>query len=298
MAAVQQRRGGHPFVVHLYASYTGPSTATADGLISEATWWSANGLKIAAVLRYAPADTRQVAGYLPWVRTLTKRLAAIPGTVSIQIANEPNNLSPGTGDGSFPGVIAAIATGVPAARGQLVADRRPDVLVGFNWASGSTPTTTEPMWKQLRQAGGAAFTSAVGFVALNTYPGTWSPPSAGLAPTPTQIAAALSSTIKALRMTYMPAAGVGGAAIVIGETGYPTNLTRTEVTQSAVVGAIVSTVNSIRTTYGVTELYLFDLRDGNTSSGQLENGYGLLRDDYSPKPAFTTLQQLIATVGA
>jgi hypothetical protein len=298
MAAVQQLRAGHPFVVHLYASYTDTSTATADGMVSEATWWSANGLKIAAVLRYTPTDPTRVAGYVPWVRALTKRLAAIAGTVSIQIANEPNNLWPGTGDGAFPGVIAAIATGVPAARRELVADRRPDVLVGFNWASGSAPTTTDPMWRQLRQAGGTAFTGAVGFVAVNTYPGTWSPPSSIVAPTSTQIAAAISSTLKALRQTDMPAAGVGGAAIVIGETGYPTSLMRTEATQSAVVAAIVSTVNSIKATYGVTDLYLFDLRDANTSSGELENGYGILHDDYSPKPAFATLQHLIATTGA
>ncbi len=297
MAAVQQLRGGHPFVVHLYASYTDTSMATADGMISEATWWSANGLKVAAVLRYTPTDASQAAGYVPWVRALTKRLAAIPGTVSIQIANEPNNLWPGTGDGAFPGVIAAIAAGVPAARRELVADRRPDVLVGFNWASGSAPTTTDPMWRQLRQAGGTAFTSAVGFVAVNTYPGTWSPPSSIVAPTSTQIAAGITSTLKALRLTDMPAAGVGAAAIVIGETGYPTSLMRTEVTQSAVVAAIISTVNSIKATYGVSDLYLFDLRDGNTGSGQLENGYGILHDDYSPKPAFATLQQLVASIG-
>jgi len=156
MAAVQQLRAGHEFVIHVYASYTGTSTAPADGLISEATWWSANGLKVAATI---------------------------------------------------------------------------------------------------------------------------------------------TTTLAALRTTDMPAAGVGGAAIVIGETGYPTTSTRTAATQSAVVQAIVSTVNSVKATYGVTDLYFFDLRDGNTASGQLENGYGLLHDDYSPKPAFATLAHLIATVG-
>lgn len=42
----------------------------------------------------------------------------------------------------------------------------------------------------------------------------------------------------------------------------------------------------------------FSLRDANTASGQLENGYGLLHDDYTPKPAFAAYQQTIATEGA
>lgn len=298
MAAVQRLRGGHRFVVHLYADYTGTSTASADALMSEATWWSSNGLRVAAVLRYRPADATMAAGYLPWVRTQTRRLAAIAGTTSIQIANEPNNLSPGSGDGSYPGVIAAIAGGVPVARSELITDGRPDVLVGFNWAAGSSPTTTEPMWTQLRRAGGTSFAAAVGFVSVDVYPGTWSPPSASAVPTSAQISATMTSTLKALRATDMPDAGVGGAAIVIGETGYPTMAGRTEATQNAVLESIVSTVDSIKATYGVTDLYWYSLRDANTASDQLENGYGLLRDDYSAKPAFATLQQLIATVGA
>lgn len=298
LAAVQQLRGGHPFVMHLYADYTGTSTASADGLISEATWWSANGLQVSAVLRYRPADSSKASGYVPWVRTQTRRLAAIARTVSIQIANEPNNLSPGAGDGSYPGVIDAIAQAVPAARSELVGAGRSDVLVGFNWAAGSTPTTTEPMWSQLLQAGGSAFTAAVGFVAVNVYPGTWSPPSSSSVPTSAQIDATMRSTLDALRFKHMAAAGVGGAAIVVGETGYPTTASRTEATQNAVLTQIVSTVDATKATYGVTDLYWFSLRDGNTASGQLENGYGVMRDDYTPKPAFTTLQHLVATIGA
>lgn len=298
LAAVQRLRNGRPFVVHLYGDYDGVSTASADGLLSEATWWSANGLKLAAVLRYRPADASKASGYVAWVRTQTRRLAALAGTVSIQIGNEPNNNSPGAGDGGYPGVVSAIAAGVPAARGELVSAKRSDVLVGFNWAAGSSPATTEPIWSQLRTAGGTSFTSAVGFVAVNVYPGTWSPPSAQAVPTSAQVDATMRSTLDALRAKHMPAAGVGSARIVVGETGYPTTASRTEATQDAVLRQIVATVDATKTTYGVTDLYWFALRDGNTASGQLENGYGLLRDDYGPKPAFASLQRLVATIGA
>ncbi len=294
MAAVRAVKGDRPFVVHVYGDYTGVSNASVDGLLSEASWWSANGMKVSAVLRYRPADKSKAAGYPAWVRTQTRRLAAVTGLYSIHVGNEPNNLSPGAGDGSYPGVIDAIAAGVPAARAELDALGRSGVRVGFNWAAGSFPTTTEPMWAALRQAGGTTFTSAVGFVSVNVYPGTWSPPSALVPPTATQVASTVRATLDALRTRHMPAAGVGGADIIVGETGYPTSSTRTEATQEMVLRTVVDEVETVRGLYGVTDLYAFALRDGNTASGQLENGYGLLRDDYSAKPAFAVLKNAVS----
>lgn len=298
MAMVKQLKGSRSFVVHVYGHYDGVSNASADSLLGEATWWSANGLKVAAVLRYRPADAGKAAGYGAWVRTQTRRLAALPGTISIQIANEPNNQAPNAGDGSYPGVINAIATAVPAARAEVVAADRPDILIGFNWAAGESPTTTEPMWAALKQAGGSAFTQAVGFVGVNVYPGTWSPPIATSAITAAQVEATMRSALDAARNKHMVAAGVGGAGIVIGETGYPTTAARPAEAQDLVLRAIVGVAEATKAIFGVTGVYWFSLRDGNTASGQLENGYGLLRDDFTPKPAFTTLQGLVASMGA
>ena len=298
MAMVKQLKGSRTFVVHVYGHYDGVSDASADSLLSEAAWWSSNGLKVAAVLRYRPADAGRAAGYGAWVRTQTRRLAALAGTISIQIANEPNNQAPNAGDGSYPGVINAIATAVPAARAEVVAANRPEILIGFNWAAGESPTTTEPMWAALKQAGGSAFTQAVGFVGVNVYPGTWSPPIATSAITAAQVGATMRSTLDAARNKHLVAAGVGGATLVIGETGYPTTAARSPETQDLVLQAIVEAAEATKAIFGVTGVYWFSLRDGNTASGQLENGYGLLRDDYTPKPAFTTLQGLVASIGA
>ena len=298
MAAVKELKGAQPFVVHLYGEYNGVSNGSVDALVSEASWWSSNGVQVSAVLRYRPSDAGKAAGYAAWVRTQTRRLAALPGTVAIQIANEPNNDAPDAGDGSYPGIVDAIADGVPAARAEVVAAGRGDIQIGFNWAAGSTPTATEPLWTALRQAGGSAFTQAVGFVGVNVYPGTWSPPLAATAPTTAQIDAAVRSTLSAVRNKHMVAAGVASASIVITETGYPTTAARSATTQDTVLRAIVAAADATKSTYGVTDVRWFSLRDGNTASGQLENGYGLLRDDYTPKPAFTTLRAIVAGIGA
>jgi hypothetical protein len=132
-------------------------------------------------------------------------------------------------------------------------------------------------------------------VAVNVYPGTWSPPAATAAPDPAKVATTLRATLTALRKHHMPAAGLRrNVRLVIGETGYPTTPARSEAYQDAVLRAVVTTVEPMRATYRITDLYWFGLRDGNTASAQLENGYGLLRDDYSAKPAFETFRELVA----
>ena len=57
---------------------------------------------------------------------------------------------------------------------------------------------------------------------------------------------------------------------------------------------MVGAVHEFRGTYNVTDYRWFDLRDHNTSSANFQHHYGLLRDDYSPKPAFCRLSELIA----
>ena len=298
LAAVKRLKGGRAFVVHLYGDYTGTSDASADRLLREASWWASHGLQIAAILRYRPASRREAAGYPAWARAQARRLAALPGTVSIQIANEPTNMASAAGDGSYPGVVRAIARGVPAARQEVVASGRPDILVGFNWAAGRHPDRTDRIWGRLKRAGGSAFTRAVGFVAVNVYPGTWSAPLSTNAPRMAQIRATMRRTLHAMRFRHMVAAGVPRASITIGETGYPTTARRKQQTQDRVLQAIAGVADAARATYGVTDLYWFALRDGRSASGELENGYGLLRDDYTAKPAFATLRSLIARIGA
>jgi hypothetical protein len=52
-------------------------------------------------------------------------------------------------------------------------------------------------------------------------------------------------------------------------------------------------VHDFRGTYHVTDYRWFDLRDHNTSSPNLQHHYGLLRDDYSRKPAFGVYRRLV-----
>jgi len=298
MAAVKALQGSRTLTVHLYGQYTGTGNGEADALVSDAKWWSDNGLRVEMVLRYRPARRLDV-GYVRWVQTVVSRLAALPGLVALQIGNEPNNTtSAAAGDGAYPGVINAIAHGVPAARTALTAAGRPDVAVGFNWAAGNSPCSTEPMWSQLRLAGGNAFISAVGWVGIDVYPGTWSAPAQTTFPTARLVNSTVTDSLRCLRTQHMATAHLpASVTITVAETGYPTDAGRSETTQATVLQQTIAAIESVRDKYGVTDVRWFSLRDANTASGQLENGYGLLHDDYTTKPAFAAYQQIIAAKG-
>jgi hypothetical protein len=299
LAAVKQLQGARSFVVHLYGEYSGTNPGGADALLGDATWWSDHGVEVEAVLRYRPASPSAGAGYAGWVAAVAARLAAVRHVVAIQIGNEGNATgSAAASDGAYPGVTGAIATALPAARAAVLTAGRPDVAIGFNWAAGANPCALDPYFAALERAGGQGFVGAVGWVGVDVYPGTWSAPTATPDPSPDAIAASMTSALGCLRGRQMPSAGLPATVpITVAETGYPTDAARSEASQTVVLRAIVGAIRAVAATDGVTDLRWFGLRDANTGSGQLENGYGLLRDDYSSKPAFATYQELVAADG-
>jgi hypothetical protein len=58
----------------------------------------------------------------------------------------------------------------------------------------------------------------------------------------------------------------------------------------------VGAVQDFRGTYNVTDYRWFDLRDHSSASTNFQHHYGLLRDDYSPKPAFEAYRALVASL--
>jgi hypothetical protein len=103
------------------------------------------------------------------------------------------------------------------------------------------------------------------------------------------------AALSQLRRCFMPIAGLGaGVPIHVEENGWPTGPGRAEESQAQVLETMVRAVHDFRGTYGVTDYRWFDLRDHNSSSGNFQHHYGLLRDDYSPKPAFEAYRRLVS----
>jgi hypothetical protein len=97
-----------------------------------------------------------------------------------------------------------------------------------------------------------------------------------------------------LRECFMPIARLGrDIPIHVEENGWPTGPGRPESEQVRALRQMVGAVNDFRGTYNVTDYRWFDLRDHNSSGPNFQQHYGLLRDDYSPKPAFGAYRDLV-----
>ena len=88
-------------------------------------------------------------------------------------------------------------------------------------------------------------------------------------------------------------------SIRVTENGWPTGTnpftgaTRTDERQSEVIEAVVRTVHRLAGELNITHYTLFGLRDADSSKADLFHHFGVLRDDYTPKPAYATFKSLV-----
>jgi len=296
--ALRRLRGDRQLVLHLYSSWTGDvgEQEAVDRALAEVRHYAAAGFAVEPVLRYRPARGADVAGFTAHVRAVGRELAAHRAVVAVQITNEANVPgAPDAADGAYPEARAALVRGVVAADQELRAARRADVRVGFNWAAAGDPGPADAFWRDLRRLGGRRFVAAVDWVGVDVYPGTWS----GEGDHPRAVRAELERVLRLLRRTALPAAGLGpDVDLRISENGFPTGAARDEARQAMLLREAITTVDRLRTTYGITDYRWFDLRDAITGRPELEHGYGVLRDDYGEKPGFAVLAELIRRLGA
>jgi hypothetical protein len=297
LAALEALRpAGQPFVVHLYAGFTGPGGYTAAQQVGqEISQYEAAGLEVELVLTYRPTDggnADDVQEYAQFVRDSVKAFGPNPDFVSMQITNEANIAgAPNASDGYYHDAEDALIAAVIAAKQEIQGDGHTQVKVGFNWAY-SDSGTEAGFWSYLARHGGHAFRSALDWVGLDVYPGTWGPPLVGDLANGTTLA--IDRAVAALR-AHMLEARIGfDVPLHISENGYPTGAGRTPAMQVVAMTAAVRAVVAGRTRFNISDYRWFDLRDADTASNNFESAYGLMTDTYAPKPAFDVYRQLVA----
>jgi hypothetical protein len=217
-------------------------------------------------------------GFAGFVRQAVRDVAAWGGG-KVQVGEELN--VPAPLDGGSPGCFEAIGAGVAAALEERDCHDAP-VLVGVNAAGLPDPA----FWNQLTSAIGPHNARRLDYVGLDAFPDVFQP-------IPHQnLTAAVTFLLRRFR-TVTTEAGIPEATpIHITETGWPTGGRRTESTQAQVLATVADAVIASGT--GVRAYEWFGLRDGLTTATWTAR-FGILRDDYAPKPAFATLQHLITS---
>ena len=323
MAALEALRGvpGRRFVVRVYASDDGTHRSLPRGLLEDISRYSSAGFDVELVIAYRRRGVRPLVGvrrYAGFVRRAVRAVRHHRHVVSLQITNEVNlRGAPNASDGAYPGARGALIRGVVAAKDELRRRRVTHIRVGFSWAY-EQGRASRRFWRSLGRVGGRPFVRAVDWVGVDIYPGTWGPELRGARTagvgvdiyrptglelrggnTAAAVRARMIGALRTLRRSYLPRARLGrSVALHVAEIGYPTGAGRSDAMQAVVADAAVRAAHDVRAAYHVTDLRWFDLRDADSANPSFESQYGLLRDDYTPKPAFGTFAALVARYGA
>ncbi len=249
-------------------------------------------------VRYHPPEGQagDMRAWKQYVRRAVRILGKRKSVVALSITNEANfAVSPNTSDGSYPGVREAIVKGILAAHRKLRKIDRRDVELGFSFAWRFKPDNDRAFWEEIGARATPKFRRALDYVGLQIYPGLVFPP----VPIPGRTAG--DETVEALtllRDCYMPKAGIGlRTDLWVSENGYATNLARTEASQARDLQTTLDAVHAYSGTLGVSDYRYFNLRDNNSAGPDLFDAVGVLRDDYSQKPAFAVLHDAVSGYG-
>jgi hypothetical protein len=275
-----------PFLVRGYVVYRGAGW-TSNQTPADPVRYARDGRRLDLVICYRSEDG-DLGDWVRFVRDTVRRYG--PHLDSLQVTEEPNNPHADTGgDGSSPNVRQAVVEGVLAAREEAS-------LQGYRLKVGfaATPTfrPTDDFWPDLAARGGPAFATALDYVGLDFYPDVFRPVPAE------QLQAAVEGVLTHYRWVNLATGGIPpGVPIRVTENGWPTGPGRPPERQAAVLETVVRAIDGVRSALHVTHYEFFLLRDGDSDRAEMGYQFGLLRHDYTPKPAFETYRRLIAELG-
>jgi len=207
---------------------------------------------------------------------------------NLQICDEPNRFEY-PGDGRFSHSVEAVVTGVRVAR-NTVRRRGLHAAVGFN----AVPSyvLNDSFWQGLSKHVDRDFLNALDYVGLNMYLDV-SDPLVG------EVEDAVEETLHHFRHVSMAEAGIPAVIpLHISENGWPTGPNRFYTRQADILERIVHKIYELRGSLNINQFELFSLRDADTGNPDVLHQFGIMRDDYTPKPAFETYRRLIQEFGA
>ncbi len=287
--------GGAPFYIRLNRFFWSLGPPGIRHFMKLTERYARRGYLIELQLRYHPRPEQEgnIDAWVRFVERVVRKFGANPSVRALQVTNEVNffPVAPDASDSYYAGAREALVHGVIAAKAEAVRLGHDQLKIGFNWAYRTDPDRERSFWTEIGALGGEPFVRALDWVGLDAYPGTVFPP----VEAPGGYRDGMVNALSVLRECYLPIAGIGDSVpIKVEENGYPTlEPARSYETQVQAMREMVGAVDEFRGTYNVTDYRWFDLRDHRTSSANFQQQYGILRDDYTPKPAFAVYGELI-----
>jgi hypothetical protein len=289
LALAALRGAAKPLLSRTYLIYTGPQAA--GRLFARVEENARAGLLGDLTIGTLDPDL-ELADWLGFVRHIVRNFGST--ITALQITNEPNLAFM---DGANPHVQQVLVQGVIAAKGEARAANLP-VQIGFGSVPDAGPVVPH-FWENLAATGGEDFVAALDYVAHNFYVDVFEAPLAL-----PDIPATVERLLRRFRGENLTTGGIPAAVpIRITENGWPTGKNpfitgeRSYGRQATVLESVIRTVYALREELNITHYELFGLRDAASAQDDLFHQFGIMRDDYMPKPAFSTYQRLIQELG-
>jgi hypothetical protein len=303
-AALRTLEGRRFFAVRLNRLFMADGEAGIRQFKGLARHFARMGLDVELQVRYHPAagDDGNIPKWLRFVKRVVRAFGPIRRVTGLQITNEVNiAVSPNTSDGAYKNAVRALVNGVVTAKRESRRLSLRHQRIGFNYAwrfDFADPANDARFWTALGREGGRRLRSHTDWVGVDIYPGTWAP--GVLFPaTIVDFGDAFLEGIAQTRECFMAKAGFSRATpLRVEETGYATGPGRSEQDQVAAAREFTAAAHRYRGTYNISDYRWFGLRDNNSSGPTFQQYFGLLRDDYSPKPAFAVYRRAVARYGA
>jgi hypothetical protein len=292
LARLRPPRGA--YVLRLNRFFWSDGEAGIRRYLDLASRFTGRGYLVELQVRYHPTAEQEgdIEAWKRHVREVVRRFGTNPRVVALQIANEVNiTFSADSSDGAYEGAREALVQGVIAAKDEVRRRGYRHLEIGFNWAYRTDPGSEESFWRGVRDRGGAAFVRSLDWIGLDAYPGTVFPP---IEPTMSDYRDGMVNAMSTLRCFARTPGIPPSVPMKVEENGWPTFPGRSRDTQAEVLRTMVAAVHDYRGTYNVSDYRWFNLRDGDSSSPQPFQHFGLLDSGYVEKPAFAAYRDLTA----
>lgn len=281
-----QGRAHRPFAVRCYAVFTDDGDSSRPSLPETPAafdQYAVHGRMLDLVAAYHSSRS-DIEGYCAFVETLIEKHGA--RTSTLQICEEPNVTDNPSLDGYYPNVARALVAGVHAAKQRTRLLGYDHLRIGCN--STLLFGQAAGFWNEIVRLGGDAFAADLDYIGVDLYPDVFRPIAAS------HLGTVVQRALFEYRSERLGPAGLAHLPLFITEHGWPTGPERPPERQAEVLRTVIGSVADNTRTLNLGGYTHFSLRDADTANADLFCHFGLMTDNYEPKPAFRVFADLIA----